>query len=47
MKPLRQFIVHIPQKFKDEIKLTEDEDVALKKSAAAVQGLVDLLAKLA
>ncbi len=30
-----------------EIKLTADEDAALKKSAAAVQGLVDTLAKLA
>lgn len=29
-----------------EIKLTDDEDAALKKSAAAVQGLVDTLAKL-
>jgi malate dehydrogenase len=30
-----------------EIKLTEEEDAALKKSAAAVQGLVDVLKKLA
>ena len=29
MKPLRQFIVHIPQKFKDEIKLTEDTTLKL------------------
>jgi malate dehydrogenase len=30
-----------------EIKLTEEEDAALKKSAAAVQGLVEVLKKLA
>jgi malate dehydrogenase len=30
-----------------EIKLTEEEDAALKKSAAAVQGLVEVLQKLA
>lgn len=29
MKPLRQFIVHIPQKFKDEIKLSEDTTLKL------------------
>jgi hypothetical protein len=29
MRPLRQFIVHIPQKFKDEIKLTEDTTLKL------------------
>lgn len=29
MKPIRQFIVHIPQKFKDEIKLSDETTLKL------------------